>query len=306
MPARPASRIGIDLAPAGLGGGMIPAAPSRTALRVAMRRAAHQLLDRPPVLEDPIAITILGPPLEAQVRADPARSETGRFDSYLRAFLAARSRFAEEHLAAARRAGVEQYVILGAGLDTFAYRQPAGDGPLAIWEVDYPATQSWKRELLAVAGIPIPSNVHFVPVDFEHDALPGALAAAGLEATAGTVFSWLGVTPYLTKEAIDATLRYIASVAGRSGGVAFDYALERSHLSWLQRRVFDYMASRVAAAGEPWRTAFDPAALARDLQAMGFTVIEDATPDLLNARYFSGRADGLRVGGMGHMMWAGV
>lgn len=284
---------------------MIPAEPSRTALRVAMRRAAHQLLDSPPVLEDPIAIRILGPELEAQIRANPARSEASLYDSYLRAFLAARSRFAEEHLAAARAAGLGQYVILGAGLDTFAYRQPPGDRPLAIWEVDYPATQAWKRDLLAAAGIAIPANVEFVPVDFEHDTLSHALAAAGLHASAGTVFSWLGVTPYLTRDAIDTTLGYIASVAGTSGGVAFDYALERSQLSWLQRRVFDHVAARVAAAGEPWRTAFEPAALARDLQSMGFSVIEDAAPDVLNARYFSGRTDGLRLGGMAHMMWAG-
>jgi methyltransferase (TIGR00027 family) len=284
---------------------MIPAEPSRTALRVAMRRAAHQLLDRPPVLDDPIAIRMLGPQLEAQLRADPARSESGRYDSYLRAFLAARSRFAEEHLAAARRAGLTQYVILGAGLDTFAYRQPVDDRPLAIWEVDYPATQAWKRQQLAAADIAIPSNLQFVPVDFEHDTLRDVLAAAGLDRTAGTVFSWLGVTPYLTRDAIDATLGYIASVAGTSGGVAFDYALERSQLSWLQRQVFDYMAARVAAAGEPWRTAFEPAAFARDLASMGFRVIEDGSPDVLNARYFSGRVDGLRVGGMAHMMWAG-
>src|SRR3954470_21114609 len=120
MPAGRTLHIRVGVAPAGLGG-MIPAEPSRTALRVAMRRAAHQLLDRPPVLEDPVAIRMLGPHLEAQLRADPARSENGRFDSYLRAFLAARSRFAEEHLAEARRASVEQHVILGAGLDTFAY-----------------------------------------------------------------------------------------------------------------------------------------------------------------------------------------
>src|SRR2546423_357262 len=112
---------------------------SRTAYRVALRRAAHQLLDRPPVLDDPIAIPILGAETAAALRGDPAQFERSPFDVYLRAFMAARSRFAEDHLDAARRQGAGQYVLLGAGLDTFAYRQRRADPPLRIWEIDHPA-----------------------------------------------------------------------------------------------------------------------------------------------------------------------
>lgn len=277
---------------------------SRTAYRVALRRAAHQLLDRPPVLEDPIAIPILGAETAAKLRADPSAFERGRLDAAMRAFMAVRSRFAEDRLDVARDAGVGQYVLLGAGLDTFAYRQPRADPPLTIWEIDHPATQAWKRELLAAAGIAVPANVRYLPVDFERDSLAGSLAAAGFDETAGAVFTWLGVSMYLTSVAIDATLGYVARVAGPRGGVTFDYAIHRSRLTLLQRVVFDRLAARVAAAGEPWLTTFDPVELARRLRTLGFTALEDAGPDTLNARYFANRRDGLRVGSLAHMMWA--
>jgi methyltransferase (TIGR00027 family) len=148
---------------------MISAQPSRTAMRVAMRRAAHQLLDDPLVFDDPLAIPILGREMAAAVRADPGQFEKGRLSSYMRAFFAARSRFAEDQLAAARAAGVQQYVILGAGLDTFAYRDPSPALPLRVWEVDHPATQAWKRERLAESAIPVPGNLTFAPADFERD-----------------------------------------------------------------------------------------------------------------------------------------
>lgn len=279
---------------------------SRTAWRVALHRALHQVLDRPPVLDDPVAIQILGAETATVVRENPTSLERGPFDAYLRAFMAARARFAEDHLDAARDRGVGQYVILGAGLDTFAYRQRHRDPPLAVWEIDQPATQAWKRERLAAAAISVPASVRLVPVDFEHDVLPDALASAGFDARAGAVFAWLGVTIYLTPAAIDATLAFIASVCGRDGGVAFDYSVDPARLTPVQREIFDAMAARVAAAGEPWVTTFAPAALAAKLRALGFTSTEDAGGDELNARYFARRTDGLRVGGLARMMWAGM
>jgi methyltransferase (TIGR00027 family) len=284
---------------------VIEARPSRTALRVAQRRAAHQLLDLPAVLADPVAIPILGDDAAARLRADPAELDRTPFDKALRAFLVVRSRFAEDHLEAARDAGVRQYVVLGAGLDTFAYRQRRHDPALRIWEIDHPATQAWKRELLANAGIAVPVNVTYVAVDFERDALADALSSAGLDKHAGAVFAWLGVVPYLTRAAIDATLQYIASVAGQGGGVAFDYGLSRAMLSDVQRAAFDAFSARLAAAGEPLRTTFEPAELAGHLRTLGFGYVEDASSDVLNARYLANRADGLRVGGMAHMIWAG-
>jgi methyltransferase (TIGR00027 family) len=275
-------------------------------MRVAMRRAAHQLLDAPPVLVEPMATPILGAHTAAALRADPRQFENGRLSTYMRAFFAARSRFAEDQLAAARANGLRQYVILGAGLDTFAYRSPSPELPLRVWEVDHPATQAWKRERLSESSIPAPPNLTFVPIDFEHDTLPDTLAAAGFDPAAGAVFSWLGVVPYLSRPAIMTTLGYVASATRAGGGITFDFGIPPSQLTMIQRVAFEALAARVRAAGEPWQTFFDPAELVQDLLGVGFAVAEDIPPPTINARYFSGRRDGLEVGGMGHLMWAGA
>src|SRR6204780_882647 len=149
---------------------------SRTAQRVAIRRAAHQLLDNPKVLDDPLALRIIGAEAANLLRTDP--KEHHAFARAFRAFMAARSRFAEDELARAVERGVTQYVILGAGLDTFAYRNPHPG--LRVFEIDHSATQAWKREQLQSAGIAIPPSLTFVPVDFEHQTLANALARSGL------------------------------------------------------------------------------------------------------------------------------
>src|SRR5882757_2402489 len=156
---------------------MQDARPSKTALRVALRRAAHQLYDaKPLVLDDPIAVPILGDTYAEELHRTPTRPDRP-FSVALRAFLVARSRYAEDNLAQAVSEGVTQYVLLGAGLDTFAHRNPYPH--LRVFEVDHPATQQWKRELLHKNSIPIPSTLTFAPVDFETQSLPAQLAAAG-------------------------------------------------------------------------------------------------------------------------------
>ena len=152
--------------------------PSLTAQRVALRRAAHQLLDHPVVFADPLALAILGPEAEAALRADPKSAGTSRIAPYLRAFLAARGSFAEEELARAVERGVGQYVVLGAGLDTFAFRNPYPPGALQVYEVDHPATQAWKRQRLAEAGIAVPPDLMFAPLDFQ-DCNPGRWLGRG-------------------------------------------------------------------------------------------------------------------------------
>lgn len=279
--------------------------PSRTALRVAMRRAAHQVLDRPLVLDDPVALWILGSEIAARVEAE-RRLPQPRAAKYVRAFMVARSRFAEDALARAVERGVSQFVVLGAGLDTFAYRNPYEPSKLHVFEVDYPATQAWKQECLRIAGITAPESLTFVPVDFETLSLAEGLAAAGFDKGRAAFFSWLGVTMYLTPEAMDRTLGFIASLP-KGSGAAFDYAVPRESLNWLGRFVFDRMAARVAAAGEPFRLFFAPDMLAAKLRHTGFSEIEDAGASDLNARYFEGRRDGLRVGGkLGRIMHARV
>ncbi|HTS12927.1 MAG TPA: class I SAM-dependent methyltransferase [Candidatus Limnocylindrales bacterium] len=279
--------------------------PSTTALRVAMRRAAHQLFDSPLVLDDPIALPILGAEIAARVEAGrgDARKAASR---YVRAFMVARSRFAEDELARAVSRGAAQYLILGAGLDTFAYRNPYPQSKLIVFEVDHPVTQIWKLQRLGAGGIAVPPSLTFAPVDFERQSLAAGLDAVGFRRDAITFFSWLGVTPYLTSEAMNATLGFIASMP-RGSGVVFDYAVPRSSLNWAGRLIFDRLAKRVAAAGEPFQLFFDPADLAAQLRAVGFHAVEDLGSDEINARYFAGRQDKLCVSGrLGRVLSATV
>ena len=191
---------------------MYESRPSRTALRVALRRAAHQLYDPPPlVLEDPIAVPILGKEYAEELHKTATKLHKP-FSVALRAFLVARSRYAEDQPRPGRRPHpanpVTQYVLLGAGLDTFAYRNPHPN--LRVFEVDHPATQQWKRDLLEKNAIPIPPTLTFTPVDFETQILPNQLSAAGFNPAAPTLFAWLGVVPYLTLPAFRATIAFIA------------------------------------------------------------------------------------------------
>jgi methyltransferase (TIGR00027 family) len=277
--------------------------PSKTAFRVAIRRAVHQLLDHPTVLDDPFALAILGDKTAAELRDAPEQFEK-LGTTNLRAFVAARSRFAEDRLADAVRQGVRQCVVLGAGLDTFAYRNPFAN--LQVIEVDHPATQGWKRELLAAAGIAIPSTVSFVAVDFAKQILADELRRSGFRSAEPAFFSWLGVVPYLTRDSALATLRWIASLEADSG-VVFDYAVARSNLNFLERTALDALSLRVERAGEPFQLFFEPAELDRELHATGFHHLDDLGAQEINARYFSDRKDGLKIrGNLGRLMSARV
>ncbi len=279
--------------------------PSQTAQRVALRRAAHQILDHPKVFDDPLALSILGPEEASALAASPeqARDPGSKF---LRAFMAVRSRYAEDRLAAAVANRVDQYVVLGAGLDTFAYRNPYSPEQLRIFEVDHPATQAWKRERLEIGGIPVPSTLTFASLDFENQSLEAGLAAAGLNTGKPAFFSWIGVTPYLTTGAFEATLRFIAGMP-RGSGVTFDYAVDRSLLNPIEVAALNALSERVNSAGEPFRLFLAPANLVEQLHAIGFTEIEDLSSPEINARYFDNRTDGLRViGGLAHLLSATV
>jgi methyltransferase (TIGR00027 family) len=277
--------------------------PSLTAQRVAVRRAAHQLFDNPRVFEDPFAVAILGDEAAVKLKSGPERFETSG-SRHIRAFMAARSRYAEDELISAMARGATQYVILGAGLYTYAYRSTLPG--LRVFEVDHPATQAWKRSQLDAAGIAIPSSLTFVPTDFEEQSLRSALQSSSFQAGEITFFSWLGVTPYLTAEAALATLAFIGSLPEGSG-VVFDYAVERSSLDSVEQMAMDALASRVASAGEPFRLYLDPRALDRMLGAAGFHEIEDLGPAQIDERYFAGRTDGLRVAAeLAHLVSARV
>jgi methyltransferase (TIGR00027 family) len=257
--------------------------PSRTALAAAAHRAAHQVLEGGRIFADPLALRILGDEGEAAVReaeADPSKRR-------MRLFIAVRTRFAEDALAAAVERGVRQLVVLGAGLDTFAYRNPFGDS-LRVFEVDHPATQAWKHERLIAAAIPLPASLTFAPVNFEHETLAEGLAAAGFDREQPTFFTWLGVVPYLTEEAVWSTLTYIASLP-HGAHVVFDYSDPPATFAPELRLEHDRRAAHVAALGEPWINYFEAATLRTKLLQFGFTDIEDLGPPQISARYFPGR-----------------
>ena len=260
---------------------------SKTALRVAMRRAAHQLMDHPPVLNDPIAVRIVGQDFARDM--ERAQHKVARD---FRAFMAVRSRFVEDQLAQAVARGLTQYVVLGAGLDTFAWRNPFP--ALRVFEVDFPATQEWKRQMVAEAGLDLPAELTFVPLDFEHQTLAAGLTESGLDAGLPAFIGWLGVVPYLTLDAFRATIRDIAHMPGGSG-VGFDYGLSPKVLGPLHRLALKALSDRVAAAGEPFKLLLTPEEVERELRDAGFKRIEQRNSRELNALYFAGRSDGLKL-----------
>jgi methyltransferase (TIGR00027 family) len=271
--------------------------PSRTALGAARHRAAHQLLEQGRIFTDPLAVRILGEDADTIAR----QAEQNPSSRRMRIFIAARTRFAEDSLAAAVERGVRQLVVLGAGLDTYAYRGELRER-LRIFEVDHPATQAWKRRRLAEAAIPLPSCLTFAPVDFERETLAEGLAAAGFDPAKQTFFTWLGVVPYLTEEAVWSTLGFIASLP-RGAHVVFDYSDPPESLTPEMRAFHDRRAARVAELGEPWVNYFDSDQLRGRLSGLGFSEIEDLRPPQIAARYFPNRAASIPEKG-GHILRA--
>jgi methyltransferase (TIGR00027 family) len=271
--------------------------PSRTALAAAFHRAAHQVLEQGRIFADPLALRILG--ADAQTIARQARENpSGR---RMRFFIAVRTRFAEDALAVAIERGVRQVVVLGAGLDTYAYRNPFGDR-LHVFEVDHPATQAWKRQRLQEAAIPLPSSLTFVPIDFERETLPERLAAAGFDRRQQTFFTWLGVVPYLSQEAVWSTLAFIASLPN-GAHVVLDYSDPPASLSPDRRASHERRAGHVAGWGEAWVTYFESEKLHAQLAALGFAEIEDLGPAQIASRYFPSRT-GPRPDRGGHVLRA--
>lgn len=280
-----AHRVGNDITPAAAG-------PKPSALTVAIQRAAHQLLDRPLVLDDPLALALLG---ESERQALRESIDKFRQPASLgmRSSLVVRSRLADDVWSEALERGVRQYVVLGAGLDTTAYRHL--DAPGRVFEVDLPATQAWKRARLQEAGIEAPPSLHFVPVDFERIGLAQGLARAGFDPSAPANFSWLGVTMYLDEAAVSETLRFIAGCA-RGSAVLFEYAVPLSSLPPVMRIAMEQITAQFAERGEPWKSFFEPAALTEMLTELGFSSSKSWTPSELNERYLASRADGLKLG----------
>jgi methyltransferase (TIGR00027 family) len=271
--------------------------PSLTAMAAAYHRAAHQVLEHGRIFRDPLAVSILGHDEATVARTVEERPS----DTRMRAFIAVRTRFAEDALADAYQRGVRQLVVLGAGLDTYAYRGALRDR-VRIWEVDHPATQVWKRERLAAGGIPLPDSLTFAPVDFERETLAEALPAAGFDAREPAFFTWLGVVPYLTEATIWRTLGFVSSLPG-GAHIVFDYADPPETLSPELRAAHDRRAARVAAIGEAFRSFFHPETLHAKLTDLGFLEVEDLGPPEIAARYFPERVGPAPARG-GHVLRA--
>ncbi|MFI9507751.1 class I SAM-dependent methyltransferase [Nocardia sp. NPDC052566] len=254
--------------------------PSRTAMATANARAYHQLADEPRVFTDPLAVPLVGESAcrdnEFDRGADPVVVRRRRM------FIAARSRFADDTIAAAIADGIGQVVILGAGMDTSAYRNPHPD--VRFFEVDHPDTQAWKRQRIAEAGIAIPPTLTYAPIDFEQRTLADGLAAAGLDRARGAVFVWLGVVMYLTSASVTDTLGFIATHGHRSV-LVLDYLYPELSLAPDVAASRQDRVARVADMGEPWQTYFTADEIRDQLLSLGFTDIEDHTAAALLAGY---------------------
>jgi methyltransferase (TIGR00027 family) len=269
---------------------MKPNEPSRTALMIARQRAAHQVLDHGSILNDPFAMKILLEDEKGVLQSANKHPQA----SIGRLFTAARSRIAEDALSRAVEGGVRQIVILGAGLDTFALRNPHGG--LEIYEVDHPATQAWKRERLAEAEIALPPWLVFAPVDFERDDVGEKLVAAGFQQKAPAFFIWLGVVPYLTQEAIGSTLDYMALI--QDSEVVFDYMEPPEAFSEELRQIEKARAEQLEKIGERADTRFEPAGIAAILRSHGFGDLEDIDFQEIVSRFGRG-VQGLAPGHIG-------
>ena len=268
------------------------AGPDSTAVRVALWRALHVQVDPPPhVLADEIGLRLAAPDDAWRARGDMPPTGTSRY----RAGILARSRFAEDLVAEQAARGVTQYVILGAGLDTFAQRQPELAARIQVFEVDRPGPQAWKRERLSDLGYGIPPWLHLVPVDFEAaESWWDRLLAAGFDPAAPAVVASLGVSMYLTKEANAATLRQLAQLAPGST-LILTFAPPLDQLDDQDRAARMLAEQGARSSGTPWLSSFAPQELIAMARQAGFKIATHVSAAMLNARYFAARTDDLRA-----------
>jgi methyltransferase (TIGR00027 family) len=280
--------------------------PSRTAVLTATLRAAHYLFDgAPKILTDPFARDFAGFASDEEVRK--ALDALALRDlSRLRTAFAVRSRYAEDELSVAIQRGISQYIILGAGLDSFAYRRPDLMRALHVYEVDHPATQSWKRARMRELGIKSPPTLRHVPINFEQATLISGLAAGGVNRNAKAFFSWLGVTQYLPRDVVLNTLREIASATAPGTELVVQFIVPAATLSPEEGNLVTAAAAAAASMGEPWLSFFDPEDLETNMTEIGFEQIVHFGSEEATERYLLGRSDGLRLPGYFRMIKACV
>jgi methyltransferase (TIGR00027 family) len=278
--------------------------PSQTAMTAAAARAAHLLFDAEPrIFADTLAAALLGDEAENFLRYHREHGDHPLLAG-TRAQAACRSRFTEDQLERAAARGIAQYVILGAGLDSFACRSGLA-ARLRVFEVDHPASQEHKRAMLAAAGLPEPPTLTWVPVDFEKDELTGALTAAGLDPAAPAFVSWLGVTMYLTAAAISTTLASLSRLAPGSELVT-DYILTAGLRDADGNSYAGLVMPDSERRGEPWLTFLTPQEMAGLLTSHGFTGLRDVSQrDAVSAELWD-RSDLLHPIELSHLCHATV
>jgi methyltransferase (TIGR00027 family) len=293
---------------------------SRTALGAAFMRAHHHLHDEPKLLDDPYAHRLLTSAEMAEFGEMYRRTglELGLAPGDPETVLAralrkvspapnnlARARYTEDRLAMAVERDVTQYVLVGAGLDTFAFRRSDLRDRVEVFELDHPRSQAVKRERLAAAGLAAPPNLHFGTVDFEHESVAAALDRLPFRRERPALFAWLGVIVYLTRAAIEGTWRAMRSVAAPGSELVFDF-IHPDALSETAPPAVRKMLERVRKMGEPMITGIDPSTLGAELEATGWTLVEHLDAAEIDRRYFAMRTDGYRAAPVGHLACAGV
>jgi methyltransferase (TIGR00027 family) len=286
---------------------------SLSALFSAFARAYHARHDTPKIVDDHLAEQLFAPeefasfaqnlaealkffnPEAAAARPDPQAALAWVMQRGVAPITLSRARYAEDLLESAIQQGAKQYVTLGAGLDTFAFRRPDLLDCLDVFEVDHPATQADKQCRIARAGWSVPKRLHFVPVDFAQGDLPTALRRSSLDPRALTFFSWLGVTYYLAREVVFGTLRSLASLAPGGSLVVFDYLDSEAFIPGKAPRLVQLMLTAAERSGEPMQTGLDPSSLPTALAGVGLTLREQLSPAQIQARYFGQRHDDYRA-----------
>lgn len=282
---------------------------SLTALLTAYARGYHALHDQPKIFNDHLinqffteqehayfaqnlaeSLKFLDPDRAASC-PDPASALAAYMQIQGGPVTLSRSRYTEDALLDAVKQGVQQYVMLGAGMDTFAFRYPEVVKHINVFEVDQPATQAFKCKRLAELGWAIPERLHFIGLDFAHESLHTALQRATYKTDQPAFFSWLGVTYYLSKAVVMETLQTIATFAAPGTVLVFDYMDPDAFVPERASKRMQKMQQIVRGVGEPMKASFDPTTLAPDLANLGLRLVENLSPATVEARYFTGRSD---------------
>jgi methyltransferase (TIGR00027 family) len=302
---------------------MIEASPSRTALATSLMRALHSRQDPSPLLDDPWGDRLVPKSqrdrfgerilarMDSDARAAALRAPGSILDNFLLANVAypgvvIRSRYTEDALREATNRGTRQYVLIGAGFDSFALRRPACSEALEIFEIDHPATQAFKIQRIKECGISLPPSVHFVTADLAKEDLAAVLARTSFRRNEPAFFSWLGVTVYLTREANLATLRAVANVGAPGSELVFTYVDQIEFASGGSRSLRDPNANAVAMMGEPYVSGFHPKEIANDLMDAGLELVEDLDGQKMSERYIRTRANALQPPASMHIALARV